>query len=463
MPIGHMLLSRRKARPNVIKSVSTRIRERLSELSYTDARMASDARYIFKVRGRLLSRIGEPYEPRMVSIGPYHHGKDKLKVTQTTKLIYLKEFLDRKGQLISSKEYLEGKSGDFLEKCVTEAADEAIFARSWYGDEKISHSSEMDFVEMILLDVCFILELLRKMNPPEQPTNDIILDTQCVDLLGVENQVPFFTLVRFCQLSNPSCDASSEVKNLAQKLTYKIPAYGRKQIEYVADDHQVFHLLDFVYRACTSSFAAKPTIMETGIPIADPYPKKIDPFSVYYISSASELQETSGVKFEDNGEGQWLDITWENGVIKIPHFIVDVNTERLLRSLIAYEQHYNLHQKNRRQYITDYAIFMDRLVNSARDVEVLRRSKIIINKLNDDQAVSDMFSRLTRDLYSGEDFCYAGVFREVDQYAKSRWNIWWTKLMRTYFNSPWSFISFVAATVALILSFLQTLFTIMHK
>ncbi|XP_027165835.1 UPF0481 protein At3g47200-like [Coffea eugenioides] len=426
--------------------ISNCIHEKLSRLSDADIRAASNERCIFKVRERKQSQIEEPYEPQMVSIGPYHRGKPGLQLMEKYKLIYLKQLLDRTGERS-------------LEICIEAMANLEGVAKRWYTDERISHDGDDDFVEMMLLDGCFILELVWKINHTTQSTNGILSDALFIDLLGIENQVPFFILVELFHKTNPNSGASSSFNNFAQRLTgFVIPAYGNKENEYVVDDDQVIHLLDLVYKACTSSFAAKFTTPgpRIGIPEADL-------FSLYHITSANELQEINGVKFVDSGKVSWLDITGGNGVVKIPCFMVHVDTERLLRNLIAYELHYVLHHKDTRWYICDYAIFMGRLINSARDVEVLRRSKIIINKLNDDQAVSTMFRRVTGDIYPGNSFCYADVFSELEKYAKSRRHVWWTKFRKTYFNTPWSPISFVAAVVALILTFLQTLYTIRSR
>nr|XP_027116699.1 UPF0481 protein At3g47200-like [Coffea arabica] len=261
-------------------------------------------------------------------------------------------------------------------------------AQRWYSDERISHDGDDGFVEMMLLDGCFILELVWKINHPTQSTDGILSGALFIDLLGIENQVPFFILVELFHKTNSNSGASSKFNDLAQRLTdFVILFCDSKENEYVVDDGQVIHLLDLVYKAWTFSYAAK--FIALG-----PWIREDDPFSLYHITSASELQEINGVEFEDSGKGPWLEIIWENGVVKIPRFMVHVDTERLLRNLILYEQHYTRHHEGTREYINDYAIFMGSLINSSRDVEVLRNSRIITNKLNDDQAVSTMFRRV---------------------------------------------------------------------
>lgn len=87
------------------------------------------------------------YEPEKLSIGPYHRGKRKLQDMENYKLRYLKRIPRRKGES-SAKRYIAVLM-EFEEK-----------ARSYYA-ENINLSQE-DFVDMLLLDGCFIIELLRK-------------------------------------------------------------------------------------------------------------------------------------------------------------------------------------------------------------------------------------------------------------------------------------------------------------
>nr|XP_027118239.1 UPF0481 protein At3g47200-like [Coffea arabica] len=299
-------------------------------------------------------------------------------------------------------------------------------AQRWYSDERISHDGDDGFVEMMLLDGCFILELVWKINHPTQSTDGILSGALFIDLLGIENQVPFFILVELFHKTNSNSGASSKFNDLAQRLTdFVILFCDSKENEYVVDDGQVIHLLDLVYKAWTFSYAAK--FIALG-----PWIREDDPFSLYHITSASELQEINGVEFEDSGKGPWLEIIWEN--------------ERLLRNLILYEQHYTRHHEGTREYINDYAIFMGSLINSSRDVEVLRNSRIITNKLNDDQAVSTMFRRV-----------YSMKWKSMPKavgISGGRSSGGPTS------HTPWSPISFVAAVVALILTFLQTLYAI---
>uniref|UniRef100_M1B7B8 Uncharacterized protein n=1 Tax=Solanum tuberosum TaxID=4113 RepID=M1B7B8_SOLTU len=96
------------------------------------------------------------------------------------------------------------------------------------------------------------------------------------------------------------------------------------------------------------------------------------------MPNATELSE-AGVSFvkvgycykENNGGDTTIlfDITFENGLMKIPYFEVFGYTKTFLRNLIAYEQQSSDVLPT---YFSDYVTFMDHLINSEKDVNLLR-------------------------------------------------------------------------------------------
>lgn len=70
-----------------------------------------------------------------------------------------------------------------------------------------------------------------------------------------------------------------------------------------------------------------------------------------------------------------FDIKFNKGLMEIPSFKSDDSTETFLRNLIAFEQHYS-HVNPK--YFTDYTTFMDQLINTQKDVNLLRLKGIIM-------------------------------------------------------------------------------------
>ncbi|KAK8582803.1 hypothetical protein V6N13_069571 [Hibiscus sabdariffa] len=151
--------------------------------------------------------------------------------------------------------------------------------------------------------------------------------------------------------------------------------------------------------------------------------------------------------------------TKDTKVLMIPTLRVADSTERRLRNYIAYE---HFIPSDEPTYFFDYVSFMDNLIHTSKDVQLLRKSGIIDNWLGDDEAVAQMFNRLLDSVWwSEDDFYYAEIFERVNEHCQKRWNRWKAALKKKYFNSPWSLISFLAATVLLLLTIVQTTFSVL--
>lgn len=104
-------------------------------------------RSIFNVPSHLRQVNEAAYEPQAISIGPYHHGKDHLKTMEVFKLYYLKVILHSRNET-SVKRYVMAL--DYMKEAARRSYSEPLDHIG--GDEK--------FVEMMLLDGCFIVELV---------------------------------------------------------------------------------------------------------------------------------------------------------------------------------------------------------------------------------------------------------------------------------------------------------------
>ncbi|KAJ4749601.1 hypothetical protein LUZ62_084006 [Rhynchospora pubera] len=132
---------------------------------------------IFRVPEHIREKNKELYMPRMVSIGPYYHGHYALQAMEKHKWCYLRDYLSR-------------NSSNSIEYCISELRGLESSARRCYFEEVKLQSDE--FIKMMLLDGCFIIEFLIKWY---WGTPDAIFDVGlslliCTDLIpngGEEN------------------------------------------------------------------------------------------------------------------------------------------------------------------------------------------------------------------------------------------------------------------------------------
>ncbi|XXG54300.1 hypothetical protein AAC387_Pa03g2221 [Persea americana] len=185
--------------------------------------------------------------------------------------------------------------------------------------------------------------------------------------------------------------------------------------------------------------------------------KKEQPPPLMVIPSAVELHE-AGVEFQCEPAKSFLDIKFEQGTLKMPRLSVQDSTKSLLRNFIAYEQCF----PSRGSHFTSYCSFMDYLVNTPRDVEILKQSKIIENWLGSDEEVALLFNDLGKGIFLPSlKRGYLGKSAEqVFEHTKKTWPKWRAKLMHDYFSNPWAIISLIAATFVIFLTSVQTYYSV---
>ncbi|XP_059446781.1 UPF0481 protein At3g47200-like [Corylus avellana] len=387
---------------------------------------------IFRVHSQLRNINDKAYEPQLLAIGPYHRGKDGLRQMEEHKLRYLHLLLRRINEnsveaYISAMRELEGR------------------ARRCYA-EPISLTTD-EFVEMMLLDGCFIIELFRKFRRRYligDPCDPIFqLDWMCpmllCDVLLFENQLPFFVLTKLFEMTAVPNQQGNLIDLALFFLEDSLPC-ERRSSESLQNSG---HLLALAHKSITPPYVR----INTHVNVID-----VEEWNT--IPSATEIKE-AGVKFKKLEGVNLFDIKFNNGVMEIPPLQIDDGLESLFRNLIAYEQY---SRNNNAKYFTEYMNFMDNLINSPKDVELLRRRGIIENWLGDDEAVSTMFNKLG-DGVTVSNLSYAQIFRDVNKYCCRPWNVRKAKLRHNYFNSPWASISFFAAVFVILLALTQTTFS----
>ncbi|GKV22556.1 hypothetical protein SLEP1_g32418 [Rubroshorea leprosula] len=388
---------------------------------------------IFQVPHYLRKVNKEAYEPGIISIGPYHRQKDHLKAMETHKVRFLKDLLRGRGEY-SAQRYVELMS-DRMER-----------ARNCYS-ESLS-ISDSEFLEMMVLDGCFIVELIYKifddwMQDPLLKV-DQIYSQILKDLILIENQLPFFVLSD--QFQNIDCFHClfEDLLGAKDKVgSSNSPTYDKNPITNVR------HLPDLlrtnIWRPPQDSKSGSSTVQDGN--------------GRFLIPSATELRE-AGIKFKKVDNRNLFDIRFENGTLEIPQLTIDDATEILYRNFIACEQ---FDDYNSPQHLTEYRKVLDGLINTGKDVELLCRKGIIEHWLGSYEEVATMINSLGTELMMGENFFYAQLFKEVNEHYNRRCNKTMASLRHNYFNSPWALISVLAAAFLLLCTLLQTTFTIFPR
>ncbi|XP_057776340.1 UPF0481 protein At3g47200-like [Salvia miltiorrhiza] len=393
---------------------------------------------IYRVHQHLRNVNPNAYEPEVIAIGPYHRNKDHLKMMEDYKLRYFQHLIRRK----------PSNNVERYAACVGRLEAEA---RKCYADEPTSMSPS-EFIQMLVLDGCFIVELLlkyvveskREKNDPIFQMDWMIISLQR-DLMLFENQLPFFVLCELFDLIEAPGQHSTLRDLLLLFFHGLYPGEGYRGEASVAP-REVKHLLHFIHRSWL------PRGTGTG-------GRKKQDKGLQFISSAARLKEAN-VRFESEPQAALFDVRFENGVMIMAPLCVEDRTESFLRNLVAYEQYFGQHQDN---YVTDYITFLDCLVDSSKDVEILSRKGIVENWMGEEEAVAKMVNKLGESVaVPWASFIYAEMFENVERHCRKRRNRWMATLRRTYLSSPWLIMSLLVGAVLLLLAFTQTVFTILQ-
>ncbi|ONI16928.1 hypothetical protein PRUPE_3G130500 [Prunus persica] len=366
-------------------------------------------RCIYRIPAVLRKHNEKAFVPIVVSIGPLHHGNENLQAMEEVKLWYLQCLLDRKPTPETDMESLLKAIRPIQQAC-----------QECY-EEKI-HISNDEFLEMMVIDGCFISEFFRRFaNEVTVDNEDGLFSTSWMplavinDLLLLENQLPWRVLDCLFELT---CESGTSSLLGLINSTFKAYTGGLSPKPSGTVKHR--HLLDFIRNSFLGSYPESES---------DESARDSDT-----ILSATELRKV-GVKFKrGNEDDTMLNITFENGVMKIPPIIVfDENRESLFGNLIVYEQC----QPRLGYQITSYVVLLDNLIKSTKDVDFLVE-KGIMAKIWSRKEMLGFFKRLYNDTRLYKYFSYDELQTEVNAYCAGGWRKWKQILRRDYLKNPCS-------------------------
>nr|POE88634.1 upf0481 protein [Quercus suber] len=345
---------------------------------------------IYKVPKRLRNVKNAAYTPKLILIGPVHHNREEpedMKIMETLKKRYFRKFFSR-----------TTKVQEDFEKIVEENKDKI---RHCYAEE-ITLPEGKNFVDMILLDSIFIIELFLRSDAKEEE-NDYILSKPWLkdgvrqDLILLENQVPFFILDELYQDFATSTGYQASFLTLACK-------YFFNSEENICDEKKVKHFTDL------QRYFFKPPNQKPGDPIEHRHSAtKLEMAGLIFQTQKGPEKKRSllNVQIQKcnklskifpcfNCSWLWRCIPCLKKIpylkrmqthLVVPHFVVDNKTEDLFRNLMALEQcHYP-----KEAYICNYILLLDFLINNKDDVELLVEEGIIVHSLGSNEAVADMY------------------------------------------------------------------------
>ena len=180
------------------------------------------------------------YNPRVVSIGPYHHGKPHLHPVEMIKPLCAQNFL------AGSNQYIEA-----LYKKI-ESDIEAV--RNCYDKKPTNRYDNEALAWMMLLDGCFLLRFIRSPANMGKYLRDHQINFVEEDLLFLENQLPFGVLKLIFEGANFQDGLPMEKKIKEFVTDIGMPEGLSSEIQLEEVNEEPSHLLDLLRSALLGSF-----------------------------------------------------------------------------------------------------------------------------------------------------------------------------------------------------------------
>ncbi|KAG6403805.1 hypothetical protein SASPL_136037 [Salvia splendens] len=317
---------------------------------------------IFKVPQSFIDINGRCYFPYIVSVGPYHHGDSRLLIrpvpwpvrpvrphrapqfsgaSEIFQPIYMYSYF-----FSPTKLFLLYSNARFLGALLKRRrinlenllrAVQPLKARSRECYSADIHFSVDEFIEILAVDGCFVIELFRKFGGIVAfEADDPLLSLSWIysfllrDLIRLENQIPFFVLQCLFDLTEPAGEEPSPslqtqalrcFNNILQRSEESVEKFGNLAGK---------HILDLL----RSSFI--PADYE------EPWERKFT--SSHVIHCISKLRR-AGIRLKA-AEESFLVVRFGRGTMEMPKIAVDDFMYSFLLKCVAYEQCYRCCSKH---------------------------------------------------------------------------------------------------------------------
>ncbi|RWR75425.1 UPF0481-like protein [Cinnamomum micranthum f. kanehirae] len=144
---------------------------------------------------RGISRNKTCFDPSVVSFGPYHHGKDHLKPMERCKEVAALWFIKLYDNRVNAITREEAKQvyDEFVAKVPSVSS-----LRDCYTDKFVDKINDADFMRMMFLDGCFMLNFIQLfLDQSSDPLETSHLTRPLIlrDMFLLENQIPYSVLV----------------------------------------------------------------------------------------------------------------------------------------------------------------------------------------------------------------------------------------------------------------------------
>ncbi|KAF3791388.1 UPF0481 protein [Nymphaea thermarum] len=390
---------------------------------------------IFKWPHDLVQLLGKGIhrEPQMVAIGPYHHCRKHLQPMEDHK----KKPLFR---LLSLSLGLE------VSNFVEALKQRELLLRDHYDELDTTNWPSVSFIKVMLLDDCFLLDILYELDTLVEPPLDQSIRKQLLNTYGhavlirdilylLENKIPRLVLDVLIDVGLGECFLDPSERPMFSEALHLLEL-GRRSL---------FGPKAFTDSKPCNSPSNIPHIMDLAIVILLKKEK--------FVRSARKLSAAGVIfkKIEDSTDLFVLSFSW--GILSLPELVMDETSEGMFTNIVAFVRIYPRAGTG----VTSFLSFMDTLLDIAEDVSFLGNEGILKNNLRSDEATAKIFNK-----FGIHGMCdpFDKVQQQVQEYASSNLNECLAHFRQTYFTSLWTILSLIGTLLLILLTILHTAYTV---
>ncbi|KAL0334353.1 UNVERIFIED_CONTAM: hypothetical protein Sangu_1591500 [Sesamum angustifolium] len=358
------------------------------------------------VRRRRIHKVPRPlrmnnehvYDPVVLSLGPYHHGRPQFRQVDEFKAEILNRFLSDSA----------AKDKAFFYNKILERIDEI---RSYYEEESTGEFSDEALAEMILLDACFTIYYLQSDYKDYHSLGISIASFMSRDFLMLENQIPMWTIRLLIDLKYGKDKGEAWFCEYLSSLTF-----GAERLTQVPrdDGDEPLHLLEARRRMIL--LGQEKAAESECIRDLDSRRKEL-----------RQRRSQNRIKMANSQFRSVMDLK-AKGVYFRPSS--NCLTDIRFRSY----SFYGLLQLPV-WYLTNNSMFMKSLIETPRDVKALREKGILFSRLGSDEEVVKVFKQI--DTFGADNWDhFLDVKMRIEEHCNSKAKTWMAELIHAYFLSP---------------------------
>ncbi|XP_035546466.1 UPF0481 protein At3g47200-like [Juglans regia] len=360
------------------------------------------------------------YEPRVVSLGPIHHGKERYQLGEKYKLRLTQDFVTESCENVNIDDLYKKIEQEIeeLKECFKEAVTKP------YDNDSLAR--------ILFVDGCVVLQYIyyavnNKFKEKNIKDDSVAFCQQ--DLFLLENQLLYRLLESLMSLSKMRGKFRSSIQNFI-KRNHNMLLEGGQQLSRNGERSEdseppPTHLLDLLRTSLLG-------------PPGD---------QTHTENSRIERKDPEWQSYRNLQELKAAGIIVKRSCIKTgPKFL----------NMIAYEMCLDFDNDFG---VTSYISFLDSHIDEASDVKDLRKARVLYNFLGSDVEVAQLFNEIGTDLVPNLE-AYKDVKYQIQECYDNTWMRFTAEFFHYHFRTSWTGFASLGALFALFLGATQTWFAV---